>query len=102
MEGQVKEMDEKSVEEKLASELVKRDISRELWREYEWVIELGENEFDIRTYLIENPVELSYRPGGTTHRIVDKDGVAHLVPKEGRFGCVIRWLNQPDSARVNF
>ena len=90
------------------STLIKRSIDGELWREYEW----DEVKQDRRgtlhrtgervTYRIINPVLLFIRPGGTTHRVVDSDGVAHCVPSVGLLGCVIRWKNPPGDQPVNF
>jgi hypothetical protein len=58
----------------------------ELWREYEF----GAGEFRI-TYRIGLPVTLWMRPGGTTHRVLDPNGVTHIVPAPGHFGCVLRY-----------
>lgn len=69
------------------------DISHEMWREYDWC---G------RIYRINNPVTLYLRPGGSTHRVVDKDGIAHCVPSVGVMGCVLRWQNPSGEKPVNF
>ena len=69
------------------------DISKELWREYD---------FQGRVYRINNPVTLYLRNGGTTHRVVDTDGIAHCVPTVGQLGCVLRWENKDKSKPVNF
>jgi hypothetical protein len=62
----------------------------EEWREYEF----GK---DRVVYRIVNPVEVQFRDGGSTHRIVDADGVAHCVPAVGVSGCVLRWKSiSPD------
>jgi hypothetical protein len=53
-------------------------------------------------YRITKPVTLFYRKGGSTHRVVDVEGVAHLVPGPGYRGCVIRWHNPVGTPRVNF
>lgn len=53
----------------------------ETWREYD---------FNGRVYRIEAPAEILFRPGGVTHRVVDADGVCHIVPAPGHFGCVVR------------
>ena len=79
------------------SDLVKYDISHELWREYEW-------EGRSKPYRIDNPLELFIRPGGTTHRVTSKihgEIVAHCVPSVGEKGCVLRWGNK-DSNPVHF
>lgn len=54
----------------------------EEWREYD---------FGGRIYRIERPVSVHFRDGGTTHRVVDSDGVVHCVPAPGQNGCVLRW-----------
>ena len=79
------------------SDLSSRDISHELWREYEWV-----SEGVVRVYRIESPVSLFTRPGGTTHRVVDADGVAHCIPAVGYMGCALRWKNPKDTEPVRF
>lgn len=66
----------------MPSELKKLDLSDEQWREYDWC---G------RIYRIDNPQWLYIRFGGTTHRVVDSEGVTHCVPTVGVQGCVLRW-----------
>lgn len=75
------------------SDLKQFDITTEAWREYD---------FSGRTYRIEDPVTLFYRPGGTTHRVVDKKGIVHCVPVPGNHGCVLRWQNHDPSNPVEF
>lgn len=70
----------------MTNELIKRSISDEEWREYD---------FGGRVYRIDKPVDLYYRDGGTTHRVVTADGVAHCVPAPGVDGCVLRWKANP-------
>lgn len=67
------------------ADLIERDITCEEWREYD---------FQDRVYRITNPKTLVMRPGGTTHRIVDANGVAHCVPVPGTLGCVLRWKHR--------
>lgn len=64
------------------SDLIEKDLTVELWREYD---------FGGRVYRIEKPAKLFYRDGGSTHRVVDGDGVAHCVPAPGVNGCALRW-----------
>lgn len=64
------------------SELKENDLSTELWREYD---------FGGRVYRIDNPKTLFTRVGGTTHRVIGQDGVAHCLPIPGLQGCVLRW-----------
>lgn len=70
--------------EKLTVELKENDLSAEAWREYE---------FGDKVYRINNPSKLYYRVGGSTHRVLDQDGVVHCVPAPGFNGCVLRWKN---------
>lgn len=70
-----------------------RNLLCEEWREYD---------FGGRTYRIENPFKLVVRPGGTTHRVVDHDGVVHCCPAPGQCGCVLRWKSKDPSQPVNF
>ena len=66
----------------MPSDLKKYDLSDEQWREYDW---------GGRIYRIYEPVCLYIRPGGTTHRVIDRNGVVHCVPTVGVQGCVLRW-----------
>lgn len=75
--------------------LVKKDISTEAWREYEFGA-------DRTVYRIDNPKTLYIREGGSTHRVVDSNGVVHCVPAPGQQGCVLRWQNVDQSVPVNF
>ena len=63
-------------------ELIKGDLSNELWREYD---------FNGRIYRIENPQYVLFYKGGTTHRIVDSNNITHCAPSPGFNGCVLRW-----------
>lgn len=64
------------------NDLQSRPLTSELWREYD---------FGGRVYRIVEPQALFFREGGTTHRVLDRDGVAHCVPAPGFNGCVLRW-----------
>ena len=77
------------------SDLTKKDISHEIWREYEIALGYADDWGlpAMRIYRIDNPVTLYTRPGGTTHRIVDRDGITHCLPAVGYHGCAIRWYN---------
>ena len=75
------------------SDLLERDISTEEYREYEFS--------DGKVYRINGPVTLFTRVGGTTHRVVDSQGVAHCIPFP--FGStVLRWKNFDKAKPVNF
>lgn len=65
-------------------------LSTEYYREYDFVDVDGRS----RTYRISDPVAVYYRLGGTTHRVIDEDGVVHCVPAPGQNGCVLRWKNR--------
>jgi len=62
--------------------MTKHDLTVELWREYD---------FGGRVYRIENPKALYLRPGSSTHRVEDANGVVHCLPSPGQMGCVLRW-----------
>lgn len=78
-----------------------KDITTEEWREYDFV----DYEGRLRTYRITNPLAFYYRIGGTTHRVVDTQGVVHCVSAPGQCGCVLRWKNrgvETSAVAVNF
>ena len=75
------------------SELIRKDISNEYWREYD---------FGGRVYRIADPAELYYREGGSTHRVVDSEGVVHCLPVPGQSGCVLRWKSRDLNVPVTF
>ena len=75
------------------SDMKPGDLSKELWREYD---------FGGREYRIADPVELYARPGGTTHRVVDKEGTVHCCPAPGQHGCVLRWKPRDSGEPVQF
>ena len=74
-------------------DLKQNDLTSEEWREYD---------FGGRVYRIGHPKTLYYRVGGTTHRVVDSDGVIHCVPIPGAYGCVLRWANKEGVPPVQF
>lgn len=69
------------------------DLTVEEWREYD----LG-----CRVYRIDSPVSLVTRPGGTTHRVVDSNGIVHCLPAPGVNGCVLRWKSKDENKPVDF
>lgn len=71
-----------------------KDLSGELWREYDF----GGG----RVYRIESPSMLYTRTGGTTHRVVDANGVVHCLPAPGHMGCVLRWKSKDHRKPVAF
>lgn len=73
------------------------DLSAEEWREYEF----GELTQRV-TVRIASPKTMYYRRGGTTHRVVDSEGVVWCVPVPGAFGCVLRWKVKPGQPEVQF
>lgn len=74
--------------------LTLRDISSEAVRQYEAA--------GVGAYTIENPVGLYTRDGGTTHRVVDSNGVVHCVPFPNEGRTVLRWQNRDLSVPCNF
>jgi hypothetical protein len=77
----------------MASEFVESNLRVEQYREYD---------FEGRVYRIANPSKLFVRKGGSTHRILDNDGVVHCVPAPGVKGCVLRWKPVDPSKPVDF
>lgn len=65
------------------TDLIKNDVRTEKYREYDIP---GRKE----AYRINDPVELYFRSGGSTHRVVDANGIAHCLPAPGVAGCVLR------------
>jgi len=74
-------------------ELKEFSLKEELWREYD---------FAGRIYRIDNPQILVYHDGGSTHKIVDSDGIVHCIPTPGYMGCVLRWKNKEGFPPVKF
>lgn len=64
------------------------DLTNEVYREYEFTDSKTGRRVTSR---IDNPVKLFTRPGGTTHRVLDAEGIVHCVPTVGECGCVLRW-----------
>jgi hypothetical protein len=66
----------------IVGELENKPATDEQWREYD---------FAGRIYRIDNPTAVYFRRGGSTHRVVDAEGVVHCVPAPGIDACVLRW-----------
>ena len=84
-------------------------LSEELYREYEWeynqpvtVDDTKMYEVFLRRYRIDNPSKLFLREGGTTHRVIDDNNIAHCVPAPGHMGCVLRWATKDSNNPVQF
>lgn len=75
------------------SDMIEGDLSDEQYREYD---------FGGRTYRIDNPVRLYFKKGGSTHRVLDQEGVVHCVPSVGCGGTVLRWRPKPGTNPVAF
>lgn len=75
--------------------LLEFDLTKEEWREYEW-------NSTTEPYRIENPVKLFIRPLGSTHRVLDAEGIVHCIPSVGVQGCVLRWQSKDPNNPVNF
>ena len=73
--------------------MINRDLRSEEWREYD---------FDDRIYRVTNPLRLYLSEGGTTHRILDVQGVVHCCPAPGNNGCVVRWKPKDVNNPVHF
>lgn len=75
--------------------LVEKSLDTEDYREYDF------NE-RATPYRINKPTKLFYREGGTTHRVVDINGLTHCVPAPGYNGCVLRWKAKEGQKAVSF
>jgi hypothetical protein len=75
------------------SDYIVADISDEEWRE----VETKE-----KTYRIKNPKTLIIRKGGSTHRVVDVNGVVHcyVAPESGK--TILRWKAKEGCPSVKF
>lgn len=71
-----------------------KDISEELYREV--VLPTGD------VYRIDNPKTLVTRIGGSTHRVVDAQGITHCYADPSVGMSVIRWKARPGTATVRF
>lgn len=69
-----------------ASTLKSIDISTERWRSYNWLCPESHNP---RHFIIKNPATVHFRPRGLTHRVTNTQGVTHIVPAPGIYGCVV-------------
>ena len=77
----------------MANELIERDITCELWREYD---------FQGRIYRIEKPLKLFTHNNSTTHRVLDTHGIVHCIPAPGILGCAIRWQSSDPKKSCTF
>ncbi len=73
--------------------LEKGSLADEVWREYD---------FGGRIYRVNGPTEVYWRKGGSTHRVVDSEGVVHCVPAPGVVGCVLRWKTRDPNNPVQW
>lgn len=73
---------------------VEHDISSEAWREVVYT--------DGKVYRIDNPVKLVTRKGGSTHRVLDAEGVVHcyVAPESGK--TTLRWKVRNGKSPVSF
>jgi len=78
-----------------------KDITCEEWREYDF----SDTSTPIptnRVYRIDNPKTLIWRDGGSTHRVVDMNGIVHCCPAPGNNGCILRWKSRDEDKPVAF
>ena len=73
--------------------MTKHSLMSEVWREYD---------FGGRVYRINDPQYLFISESGTTHRVVDDDGVVHCCPAPGQMGCILRWRSKDKDNPVRF
>jgi len=66
--------------------IVEHDASCEAWREYSW-----QGPYARVFCRIWKPVYLHFLRDGSEHYVISEDGITHVVPAPGHFGCVCRW-----------
>lgn len=57
----------------------------------EGIEDYREYDFNGRVYTIVRPKKLIFNKGGSTHRVIDADGLVHIVPAPGNGDCVVRF-----------
>jgi hypothetical protein len=87
--------------ESVENELIKQDLSHTEWREYSWSFVL-DGIVRERICRIVNPINLYLKKGGSTHRVIDGEGIGYCVPAPGFFGCVIKWKPKDPNVPVKF
>lgn len=75
------------------SKYILADISDEEWREVQTVW---------GTYRIDSPVTLILRKGGSTHRVVDEQGVVHCYAAPETGNSILRWKAKEGKEPVRF
>ena len=70
-----------------------------IYREYEWI---EPETKEVIVYRIDRPTTLFTTLKGKTHRVVDSDGIVHLVPSVGYMGCRIRYKKEEGSPKATF
>lgn len=73
------------------------DISDEATRYY--TFGTGPNRYQ---HTIIGPKTLVFRAGGSTHRVIDADGVVHCVPAPGHQACVLTWVPKDPENPIQF
>lgn len=83
--------------------ITEHDLTGEDWREYVWSCDRDTE----HVHRINKPAKLflkKYPDGrpGTTHRVLDADGIVHIVPAIGLLGCVVRCKPKDAASPVRF
>lgn len=82
-----------------SKELKAFDISTEAWREYDFMDRFSGVQ---RVYRIIEPVTVVIYDGSTTHRVIDSQGIVHIVPAIGCCQCVLRCTPKPGEKHIVF
>lgn len=80
-------------------DLLELDICGEEMRVY---LQLSHDKTHEVAYIIDHPVKLYFRPKGTTHRILDAEGIVHIVPAPGHGTFAIKYLPKNAAEPVRF
>ena len=75
----------------------RKELTGELWREYDWLCPSSNIN---RAHRIYGPVAVWI--GSTTHRVLDSTGIVHCVPSVGQLGCVLTWKPKDAANPVQF
>jgi hypothetical protein len=81
----------------MENQLISNDLSGEEYREYHF----GKGG-DHWVHRIDGPKTLYRRSGGTTHRVLDAEGLVHIVPCIGPMGCVVTFKPRDSANPVQF
>lgn len=78
----------------ILTDMIQGDLQDEEYREYLFA--------NGTVYRIKSPKTLYFHRGGSTHRVLDNEGIVHIVPSVGINGTVLRFKPKNVEAPVQF